>query len=197
MEDANEYRLGLDIGTASVGAVALSLQFDELGQSTPLEILWHRAHIFSEPLENKQGTLTPKAQDRRLARQRRRQLERRKGVMTRIKLLAPLLGLDITAISAINTHIRLDNGTKVHKLAWLRAKAAEQRIELHELVTIFLRLAKRRGYSGGFKPKSAEKKPGGCRNRCRPIGRATQGANARAVFVATFTTGTTDAAKNP
>ena len=68
-----KYRLGLDVGTASVGAAAVSLDKD--GQ--PDGLIWHHVRIFSEPLENAQGTLVSKKAGRRKARMQRRQIDRR------------------------------------------------------------------------------------------------------------------------
>ncbi len=151
-----DYRLGLDLGTNSIGAVALSL--DSNGQ--PKDIVWHRAHIFSEPLDNKKGTLTPKAQDRRLARQRRRQLQRRNRRVKKVALLAPLLGLNKDEIYPKDQSATLKNGVKVPYLAYIRAKAVEEYIELGDLLRVFLRITKKRGYNGGFKVKSADKDKG-------------------------------------
>ena len=54
------YRIGIDLGTNSAALVAVELDSDSLAT----QIIHHEAILFSEPLENKQGTLTPKAQDR-------------------------------------------------------------------------------------------------------------------------------------
>lgn len=151
-----EYRLGLDLGTNSIGAVALQLDENRL----PSNVVWQRVHLFSEPLENSKGTLVPKAQERRLARQRRRQLQRRKRRLKKIALLAPLLGLNRQDIPPQTRTVSLANCVKVPKLIYLRAQAIEEKIELSDLLRIFLHMAKRRGYYGGFKVKSADKDKG-------------------------------------
>jgi CRISPR-associated endonuclease Csn1 len=133
------YRLALDVGTASLGIVALGLD----GDVQPSDVRYSAVHIFSEPLlpPKSGGIGQPKKAARRLARQMRRLIERRARRLRRIAHLAPLLGLDAKAIAA-------DRGQDLHQL---RANAASQRIELHDLLNVLLKLAKRRGYAGGFK----------------------------------------------
>lgn len=134
-----KYRLGLDVGTASVGAAAVSLNRD--GQ--PEALIWHHVRIFNEPLENAQGTLISKKAGRRKARMQRRQIDRRASRLRRIANFASLLGLKREEISP-------DDGST---LPYLRAQAATERVELENLLRIFLRISKRRGYKGEFKAK--------------------------------------------
>lgn len=134
-----KYRLGLDVGTASVGAAAVSLGKD--GQ--PNALIWHHVRIFSEPLENAQGTLVSKKAGRRKARMQRRQIDRRASRLRHIAHLSSLLGLKREEITP-------DDGSS---LPCLRADAATQSVELDDLLRIFLRLSKRRGYKGEFKAK--------------------------------------------
>lgn len=132
------YRVGLDVGTASLGVAAFSLN----AQDEPVDLVWHCVRLFDEPLEKGQAGLKSKKAARREARLQRRQIERRAGRLRRIAALAPLLGLTLTPAP--------DSGTG---LTALRARAARERVELDELLRIFLRLAKRRGYAGEFRPK--------------------------------------------
>ena len=156
-----EYRLGLDLGTNSIGAVALSLEYNaEQDRYEPIDVIWHRAHIFSEPLTNTQTGFVPKSAGRRDARQKRRQLQRRTRRIKKIFQLAPLLGLNKENIKHKNEHIKLEDGTKIPYLAYIRAKAAEDKIQLDDLLQVFSRIAKRRGYSGGFKTKKEKEKRG-------------------------------------
>ncbi|MDX8399338.1 MAG: hypothetical protein R8K20_03725 [Gallionellaceae bacterium] len=134
-----KYRLGLDVGTASVGAAAMSL--DKHGQ--PDKLIWHHVRIFSEPLENAQGMLISKKAGRRKARMQRRQIDRRASRLRRIANLASLLGLKREEIAP-------DDGSN---LPYLRAHAATERVELDDLLRILLRISKRRGYKGEFKAK--------------------------------------------
>lgn len=135
------YRLALDVGTASLGLVAFTLN----EQQQPTEVPYYAVHIFSEPLlpAKSGGVGEPKKAARRLARQQRRLTERRARRLRRIAHLAPLLGLQASEIAP-------DDGQLIHSL---RAKAISQRIELRELLNVLLKLAKRRGYAGGFRVK--------------------------------------------
>lgn len=135
------YRLALDVGTASLGIVALTLGED----AGPADVAYSAVHIFSEPLlpAKSGGIGEPKKAARRLARQQRRLIERRARRLRRIAHLAPLLGLDAKSVEA-------DRGQDIHAL---RAQAVCERIELPQLLNVMLKLAKRRGYAGGFKTR--------------------------------------------
>ncbi len=52
------YRVGLDVGTASLGVAAFSL--DDSNQ--PLDLVWQHVRIFDEPLEKSQAGLKSKRQ---------------------------------------------------------------------------------------------------------------------------------------
>ena len=137
-----KYRLGLDVGTASVGLVALELD----GDNRPVKPVWHAVRIFDEPLlpAKSGGVGEPKKAARRIARQQRRGHERRSRRMKRIAQLAEkIIGLGPETIYA-------DKGQHIHKL---RAEAATSKISLEDLLLVFLKMAKRRGYAGGFKVK--------------------------------------------
>ena len=134
-----KYRLGLDVGTASVGAAAVSLDSNGL----PDGLIWHHVRIFNEPLENGQAGLVSKKAGRRKARMQRRQIDRRASRLRHIAHLSNLLDLKREEISP-------DDGCT---LPYLRAQAATERVELDDLLRILLRLSKRRGYKGEFKAK--------------------------------------------
>lgn len=136
---AKKYRLGLDVGTASVGAAAVELN----DRNEPVNLAWHLVRIFDEPLEKGQGGLASKKAGRRQARMQRRQIDRRSSRLRRIAHLSALLGLK-------REEIPPDDG---NHLPHLRADAAVKRVELADLLRIFLRLSKRRGYKGEFKAK--------------------------------------------
>ena len=136
----NRYRIGLDVGTASVGVAAVSLS----ASNEPLDLIWHHVRVFDEPLEKGTGGLKSKQAARRLARMQRRQTDRRASRMRRIGALAPLLGLTGSGVHAA------DSG---RRLPAIRARAARERIELDELLQVMLRLTKRRGYAGEFRPR--------------------------------------------
>ena len=142
-----KYRLGLDVGTASVGLVALELD----GKDRPVKAVYQSVRIFAEPLAKKGGGVgEPKKAVRRLARQQRRLHERRARQMKRIAQLAQPMSLDPEKISA-------DKGQRIHEK---RALAATSRVSLEDLLRVFLKMAKRRGYYGGFKVKKDNDKKG-------------------------------------
>ena len=142
------YRLALDVGTASLGLIALKLN----DHSQPVDIDYSSLNIFSEPLlpAKSGGVGEPKKAARRLVRQQRRLTERRARRLRRIAHLAPLFGLQASEIAP-------DDGQHIHAL---RANAVKHRIELPELLNVLLKLAKRRGYAGGFKIKNDEEEAG-------------------------------------
>lgn len=139
------YRVGLDVGTASLGVAAFSL--DE--NNNPLELVWKHVRIFDEPLEKSQAGLKSKKAGRRAARMQRRQIDRRLGRTKAIAALAPLLG--------IQNEPSIDSG---RTLLEIRAKAAREQIDLSDLIRVFIRLGKRRGYGGEFRPKKEGAKLG-------------------------------------
>lgn len=136
-----KYRLGLDVGTASVGLVALELD----GDNQPVKPVWHSVRIFDEPLlpPKSGGVGEPKKAARRLARQQRRGHERRSRRMKRIAQLAKLMDLEPETVPA-------DKGQRIHEL---RASAVTSKISLPDLLRVLLVMSKRRGYAGGFKVK--------------------------------------------
>lgn len=140
------YRVGLDVGTASLGLVAVSL--DDAG--IPIDIIHHDLRIWNEPLVPKTGTLLN--QDRRAKRLHRRQIRRRARRMRSIAHLAPLLGLDAKEILLSSEQAK--NGQRVLEL---RAKAVTEKIELEDLLRVFLLLSKKRGYKGAFKESKPKK----------------------------------------
>ena len=141
-----KYRMGIDLGTNSAALVAVELDDDKLAR----QIIYHEAILFSEPLENKQGTLTPKAQDRRLARQQRKQLQRKKRRIKHLAFLAPLLDIQPNQ-SLRREHSQLEKNITVPSIILLRALAATNKIELYELLLVFIKMIKKRGYAGGFR----------------------------------------------
>ena len=138
--------MGIDLGTNSAALVAVELDDDKRAS----QIIYHEAILFSEPLENKQGTLTPKAQDRRLARQQRKQLQRKKRRIKHLAFLSPLLGISLNQ-SLRREHFKLKKGISVPSIIFLRALAVTDKIELHELLLVFIKMIKKRGYAGGFR----------------------------------------------
>lgn len=141
-----EYRLGLDVGTASLGVAAVELS--PTGQ--PLKLVGHAVHIFNEPLENGTAGLQSKKAARRQARLQRRQIDRRAARLRRVASLYALVGIPRDGAG----HSGGDD------LPRLRADAATERVAISDLMRIFLRLAKRRGYAGEFSSKKEGAKLG-------------------------------------
>jgi len=140
-----KYRLGLDVGTASVGLVAYEL--DDSGR--PVSVPYHSVRIFDEPLlPAKQGGVGElKRAARRETRQQMRLHQRRARRLRKLAHLAHLLGIDSEAVA----HRR-----KPHILE-VRAQAATQKVALEDLLRIFLHLSKRRGYAGTFRARKGGK----------------------------------------
>ncbi len=141
-----KYRAGLDLGTASISLAAFSLN----SENQPLDLIWKSIRIFDEPLDNSTAGLQSKKAARRAARMQRRQFDRRGGRSRRIAALAPLLGLTDFRIPRDGGQATLEQ----------RARAAREKIELDELLRVFLRMAKRRGYAGEFRQKKEGTKVG-------------------------------------
>jgi len=135
------YRLALDIGTASCGLAAVSLD----PQGEPEDVVHYALHIFSEPLlpAKSGGVGEPKKAARRAARMARRIIDRRARRLKRIALLSVLLDLD-------RRQIPPDSGQEIHEI---RAIATSERIALEDFLKVMLKLAKRRGYAGTFKTR--------------------------------------------
>ncbi|MCB5207430.1 type II CRISPR RNA-guided endonuclease Cas9 [Methylovorus mays] len=139
------YRLGLDVGTASLGIAAVSLNHN----NEPQDLIWSAIRIFDEPLEKSQSGLISKKAGRRAARMQRRQIDRRSGRTKRIAALAKLIGIAIAP--------SIDSGST---LLEVRARAAREQIDLSDLMRIFIRYGKRRGYAGEFRHKKENAKLG-------------------------------------
>lgn len=132
------YRLALDVGTASCGLIAWTL--DESGALSKLA--YDSLDIWQEPLlpAKAGGVGEPKKAARRAARMMRRGIYRRARRLRKIAYLSSLLGLDRAQIPS-------DTGQRIHTL---RARAAEEKIELSQLLPVLLHLAKNRGPSGDW-----------------------------------------------
>lgn len=139
------YRVGLDVGTASLGVAAFSL--DE--NNNPIDLIWKHVRVFDEPLEKSQAGLKSKKAGRRENRMQRRQIDRRLGRTKSIASLAKLLNIEILP--------SIDSGSFLPEI---RARAVREQIELADLIRVFIRIGKRRGYAGEFRPKKVGAKLG-------------------------------------
>lgn len=139
------YRVGLDVGTASLGLAAFSLD----DNNNPIDLIWKHVRIFDEPLEKSQAGLKSKKAGRRENRMQRRQIDRRLGRTKSIASLAKLLNIKLLPPE--------DSGSTLPEI---RAKAVREQIELADLIRVFIRIGKRRGYAGEFRPKKEGAKLG-------------------------------------
>ena len=159
------YRLGLDVGTASLALVAVSLD----AQGQPEKIIYHSGRIFEEPLDpGKKGSVgEPKKARRRRARLARRLIDRRAGRLNAIADLCRLVGIDPVAVPP-------DSGQEIHRL---RAEAVSKPIPLPDLIRVFLRISKRRGYAGGFRTKREDQEEGKVEGGISHLKKAMQETN--------------------
>lgn len=147
-----KYRLGIDVGTASVACAAFALD----DECKPAELIHCKVRIFEEPLQPAKsgGAGAPKKAARRLARQMRRQHRRRS---MRLRYIVNLwrkhrLGADPLEIPAVR------DAQDPHEIHALRARSATERIPLDDLLRVLLHLAKRRGYMGELREQSEKEK---------------------------------------
>ena len=133
------YRMGIDLGTASIGLVCL-----ELNQAKqPISIPFHIVNIFQEPVEPAVagGVGATKASTRGSARRIRRLIDRRSRRLKNLAEICRLLDIEPEDIPP-------DNGKSLHEA---RSKAVTEPVDLNDLARIFFRMSKRRGYAGEFK----------------------------------------------
>jgi len=157
------YLLGLDVGANSVGWAAI-----ELEDGTPTRLLRSGVRTFEAGVEGdfSTGKGTPRNADRRIARQRRRLLERRArrlrvlfNILQRAGLLPKgsppevLPDLDRTLQAkylATGDLSQVDQQRLPHVLPyWLRARALDHPLQLHEIGRALYHLAQRRGFKSG------------------------------------------------
>lgn len=125
------YRLGLDLGTSSVGTVVYRI--DEQGHTLALEHL--DSYIFGEPVAPKEmQTLNT---SRRSARLIRRQVERKAARLKKIGYIAQSLGI-----------MRQDLLNDKNDVIELRARAVTEKISIPQLVKVCCHIVKNRGYKG-------------------------------------------------
>ncbi|MGN0023467.1 MAG: type II CRISPR RNA-guided endonuclease Cas9 [Elusimicrobiaceae bacterium] len=136
------YRMGLDLGTSSIGVAIYSLDKD--GKISKLEHL--DSYIFGEPIKPKE--MVTSNTDRRAARLIRRQMERKAARFRKIAYIAKTLGVTQKDLYAIRNQ-------DVHKL---RADALSTPLTLAQLVKVLCHLVKNRGYKGGIKDGTVDKK---------------------------------------
>ncbi len=141
------YRLGIDMGTASIGLARMEL--DDAGEPIDID---GSVLIFEEPLEPSPsaGVGAPKKATRREKRSARRLLERRKRDARWIRRHYGALGIDEENL----TDARVFAANGVRNIHELRAKAARESVTLPALIRVLGKMRKRRGYKGRFRDTS-------------------------------------------
>ncbi len=126
------YRLGIDLGTSSIGAAAYRI--DE--NRRPVELIFADSYIFGEPVNPKDyTTLNSK---RRAARLIRRQTARKAARMRKLAYISDCIGVNKKMVDKVPAD-------DIHRL---RAIAIEQEISMPEFIAVLFHLVKNRGYFG-------------------------------------------------
>lgn len=151
MEDERklDYRIGLDIGIASVGWAVL----ENNSKDEPVHIVDLGVRIFDTPEVPKTGASL--ATPRREARTSRRRLRRRKHRLERIKWL-----LEREGIIDIEAFMKRYESANLPDVYELRYKALEEKLDNDELAQILIHIAKHRGFRSTRKAELKDKETG-------------------------------------
>lgn len=149
MDEKLDYRIGLDIGIASVGWAVLQNN----SQDEPVHIVDLGVRIFDKAEMPKTGESL--AGPRRAARTTRRRLRRRKHRLDRIKWL-----LSSEGMMDIDTYEKRCQSAKLPDVYELRYQALDRKLKDEELVQVLLYIAKHRGFRSTRKAETAEKENG-------------------------------------
>ncbi len=149
MESKLDYRIGLDIGIASVGWAVLQNNTND----EPIRIVDMGVRIFDKAEIAKTGD--PLAGPRRAARSARRRLRRRRHRLDRIKFLFEKEGL--INIDSFDTRYNKNNLPDVYEL---RYKALDSKLTNDELAQVLLHIAKHRGFKSNRKAETESKENG-------------------------------------
>lgn len=150
MDERLDYRIGLDIGIASVGWAVLQNN----SQGEPVHIVDLGVRIFDKAEQPKTGESL--AAPRRDARTTRRRLRRRKHRMDRIKYLFSQEGL-----IELEPFMKRYYSGKLKDVYQLRYEALDRKLKDEELAQVLLHIAKHRGFRSTRKAELAEDKEGG------------------------------------
>ena len=144
-----DYRIGLDIGIASVGWAVLENGEDD----EPKRIVDLGVRIFDVAEIPKTGASL--AQPRREARTTRRRLRRRRHRLERIRYLLEQQGI----ITEAELGVYYESG-ELPSVYQLRAEALERKLNKKELAQILIHIAKHRGFKSTRKAETKEKEGG-------------------------------------
>ena len=143
------YRIGLDIGIASVGwSVILNNALDE-----PCHIVDMGVRIFEKSEDDQTGATLAMA--RRGARSQRRLIRRRKHRLDRVKHLLEEKG--IIVLEAFEKRYHEVGLPDVYKL---RTEALDRKLSNDELAQVLIHIAKHRGFKSNRKADAADKESG-------------------------------------
>lgn len=144
-----DYRIGLDIGIASVGWAVLENGEDD----EPKRIVDLGVRIFDVAEIPKTGASL--AEPRRNARTTRRRLRRRRHRLERIRYLLEQQGI----ITEAELAAYYESG-ELPSVYQLRAEALERKLSREELAQILIHIAKHRGFKSTRKAETKEKEGG-------------------------------------
>ena len=147
------YRLGLDIGTTSVGWCVLNT--DISGESN--RIISLGARVFDAAEQPKTGASL--AAPRRMARGARRTGRRRKHRLHRIKSLLQREGV-ISKEELEKLYNRQKNSVPLTDIYRIRSEALERLLDRQELARLLIHLAQRRGFKSNRKNEDAKSDEG-------------------------------------
>lgn len=143
----NEFTLGLDIGTNSIGWAAI----EHNNNRQPAGIVACGSRIFLEAVDAK--TRTPKNQARRAARSARRLISRRRMRKNNVRNL--LLKSTLLPENAFERE-KLFTNNKSYDPYELRKRSLNNRVELYELGRVLYHLCQRRGFQSNRKVTSKD-----------------------------------------
>jgi len=147
MDKRNDFTLGLDIGTNSIGWAVIGC----VDAQEQVGLIGCGARIFQEAVDVK--TKTPKNQARRAARSARRLVSRRK--MRRNKILNILLQNNLLPEDAIERE-KLFTGNQLYDPYELRRRALDDKLKSYEFGRVLYHLSQRRGFQSNRKAASKE-----------------------------------------
>lgn len=143
------YRIGLDIGIASVGWAVL----ENNSNDEPIRIVDLGVRLFDKAEMPKTGESL--AGPRRMARTARRRLRRRKHRLDRIKWLLQQEGL-----IDIETFMKRYYSANLPDVYQLRYEALERKLKDEELAQVLIHIAKHRGFKSTRKAETMSKENG-------------------------------------
>ena len=147
------YRLGLDIGTTSVGWCVLNTDIS----GEPNRIISLGARVFDAAEHPKTGASL--AAPRRMARGARRTGRRRKHRLHRIKSLLQREGV-ISKEEMEKLYDRQKNSVPLTDIYRIRSEALERLLDRQELARLLIHLAQRRGFKSNRKNEDAKSDEG-------------------------------------